>query len=103
MIEPSPRFEKARRAARCRRTRSADAAHWRAALHQVKDLGSGNFGLARLERDRATGELVAVKYIERGEGVRAAPGCLCCRAHARDSPAPCAKRCVAGRRELGWT
>jgi serine/threonine protein kinase len=37
---------------------------------QVKDLGSGNFGLARLEREIATGELVAIKYIERGHGVR---------------------------------
>ena len=37
---------------------------------QVKDLGSGNFGLARLERELATGELVAIKYLRRGSGVR---------------------------------
>lgn len=36
----------------------------------VKDIGSGNFGVARLMTDRQTNELVAVKYIERGEKVR---------------------------------
>lgn len=35
----------------------------------VKDIGSGNFGVARLMRDRQTRELVAVKYIERGEKI----------------------------------
>lgn len=35
----------------------------------VRDIGSGNFGVARLMRDKQTGELVAVKYIERGEKV----------------------------------
>lgn len=35
----------------------------------VRDIGSGNFGVARLMRDRRTSELVAVKYIERGEKV----------------------------------
>ncbi|THF94886.1 hypothetical protein TEA_021462 [Camellia sinensis var. sinensis] len=33
----------------------------------VRDIGSGNFGVARLMRDKQTGELVAVKYIERGD------------------------------------
>ncbi|KAL5054075.1 hypothetical protein RYX36_034757 [Vicia faba] len=33
----------------------------------VRDIGSGNFGVARLMRDKQTEELVAVKYIERGE------------------------------------
>ncbi|OEL30185.1 Serine/threonine-protein kinase SAPK10 [Dichanthelium oligosanthes] len=33
----------------------------------VRDIGSGNFGVARLMRNRADGQLVAVKYIERGE------------------------------------
>ncbi|THU45096.1 hypothetical protein C4D60_Mb02t14270 [Musa balbisiana] len=33
----------------------------------VRDIGSGNFGIARLMRDKQTRELVAVKYIERGE------------------------------------
>lgn len=50
----------------------------------IKDIGSGNFGVAKLMRDRQTGELVAVKFIERGEKidkcaralhVLAAPGC----------------------------
>ncbi|KAG1347932.1 Serine/threonine-protein kinase SAPK10 [Cocos nucifera] len=35
----------------------------------VKDIGSGNFGIARLMRDKQTRELVAVKYIERGEKI----------------------------------
>jgi serine/threonine-protein kinase SRK2 len=35
----------------------------------VKDIGSGNFGVARLMRDKLTRELVAVKYIERGEKI----------------------------------
>ncbi|KAF7810924.1 serine/threonine-protein kinase SRK2E [Senna tora] len=33
----------------------------------VRDIGSGNFGVARLMRDKQTEELVAVKYIERGD------------------------------------
>lgn len=32
----------------------------------VKDLGSGNFGVARLMRHTPTGHLVAIKFIERG-------------------------------------
>ena len=35
----------------------------------VRDIGYGNFGVARLMRDKQTNELVAVKYIERGEKV----------------------------------
>nr|XP_010941849.1 serine/threonine-protein kinase SAPK10 [Elaeis guineensis] len=35
----------------------------------VRDIGSGNFGIARLMRDKKTRELVAVKYIERGEKI----------------------------------
>ncbi|RYR43983.1 hypothetical protein Ahy_A08g040358 [Arachis hypogaea] len=33
----------------------------------VRDIGSGNFGIARLMQDKQTKELVAVKYIERGD------------------------------------
>lgn len=36
----------------------------------LKELGSGNFGVARLVRDKKTKELFAVKYIERGKKVR---------------------------------
>lgn len=36
---------------------------------QIRDIGSGNFGIARLMRDNTTNELVAVKFIERGEKV----------------------------------
>lgn len=35
----------------------------------VRDIGSGNFGVARLMQDKQTKELVAVKYIERGDKV----------------------------------
>lgn len=35
----------------------------------VKDIGSGNFGVARLMRHKDTKELVAMKYIERGHKV----------------------------------
>ncbi|XP_020216636.1 serine/threonine-protein kinase SRK2E isoform X3 [Cajanus cajan] len=37
----------------------------------VRDIGSGNFGVARLMRDKQTQELVAVKYIERGDKIDA--------------------------------
>ena len=39
---------------------------------QIRDIGSGNFGIARLMRDNKTDELVAVKFIERGEKVGSA-------------------------------
>lgn len=35
----------------------------------VRDIGSGNFGVARLMKDKQTKELVAVKYMERGDKV----------------------------------
>ncbi|KAI3978394.1 hypothetical protein MKX01_013192 [Papaver californicum] len=35
----------------------------------VRELGSGNFGVARLVRDKKTKELVAVKYIPRGKKI----------------------------------
>lgn len=35
----------------------------------VKDLGTGNFGVARLLKHKETKELVAMKYIERGRKV----------------------------------
>ncbi|THG06566.1 hypothetical protein TEA_014060 [Camellia sinensis var. sinensis] len=39
----------------------------------VKDLGSGNFGVARLMRNKETKELVAMKYIDRGHKVVLTP------------------------------
>lgn len=36
----------------------------------IKNIGSGNFGMARLMRDKQVDELVAIKYIERGNLVR---------------------------------
>ncbi|KAG6779464.1 hypothetical protein POTOM_015846 [Populus tomentosa] len=35
----------------------------------VRDIGAGNFGVARLMRDKQADGLVAVKYIERGEKI----------------------------------
>jgi hypothetical protein len=35
----------------------------------LKDIGAGNFGVARLMRNRETKELVAMKYIPRGQKV----------------------------------
>jgi serine/threonine-protein kinase SRK2 len=35
----------------------------------IKDIGSGNFGVAKLYRDKRTREMVAVKLIERGEKI----------------------------------
>ncbi|XAR49379.1 Non-specific serine/threonine protein kinase [Bertholletia excelsa] len=35
----------------------------------VKDMGAGNFGVARLMRNKETKELVAMKYIERGNKI----------------------------------
>ncbi|CAA0831170.1 Serine/threonine-protein kinase SRK2F [Striga hermonthica] len=35
----------------------------------LKDIGSGNFGVAKLVRDKVSGELYAVKYIERGNKI----------------------------------
>ena len=39
-------------------------------FEEVKEIGSGNFGVARLMKNKKTHELVAVKYIERGPKVR---------------------------------
>jgi len=88
-IQPSPRFDKARtltlltERARLGHPLTHGGAHCcpfvrpslafgfvNASCVQVKDLGSGNFGVARLEREVATGELVAVKYLPRGPSVR---------------------------------
>lgn len=47
----------------------------------VKDIGSGNFGVARLMRNKETKELVAMKYIERGHRVSVSTVpflCICC-------------------------
>lgn len=39
----------------------------------LKELGSGNFGVARLVRDKKTNELLAVKFIDRGKKVTFLP------------------------------
>ncbi|XP_010680996.2 serine/threonine-protein kinase SAPK1 [Beta vulgaris subsp. vulgaris] len=35
----------------------------------MKNIGSGNFGVAKLVKDKWTGELFAIKYIERGQKI----------------------------------
>lgn len=45
------------------------APHGIARYEMLRELGSGNFGVARLMRDKITGELVAIKFIDRGERV----------------------------------
>ncbi|CAN6679720.1 unnamed protein product [Malus baccata var. baccata] len=35
----------------------------------VKDIGSGNFGVAKLVKDKWSGELFAIKFIERGQKI----------------------------------
>ena len=35
----------------------------------VKELGSGNFGVTKLVRDKHGGELLAAKFLERGERI----------------------------------
>jgi len=35
----------------------------------VRDIGSGNFGVAKLVRDRQTGEILAAKFLERGDKI----------------------------------
>jgi hypothetical protein len=36
---------------------------------QIRELGKGNFGVANLMKDKASGEKVAVKYLARGPKV----------------------------------
>lgn len=63
----------------------------------VRDIGSGNFGVARLMRDKKTRELVAVKYIERGEKVGIALGrtvCDPCLSVLRESMWLCPHACM---------
>ena len=38
-------------------------------FEEVKEIGCGSFGVARLLRNKKTRELVAVKYIQRGPKV----------------------------------
>jgi serine/threonine protein kinase len=49
----------------------------------LKDIGAGNFGVARLMRNKETKELVAMKYIPRGQKVRRSPGSSSCTAMVR--------------------
>ena len=35
----------------------------------LRDIGSGNFGVAKLAREKWSGELYALKFIERGQKV----------------------------------
>lgn len=42
---------------------------WSISCMQIKDLNSGTFGFVQLARNRLTGEIVAIKFIERGDKV----------------------------------
>ena len=55
---------------------TADAACMLPAGLQIKDLNSGTFGFVQLARDKQTGEVWALKFIERGEKVGAWRCCL---------------------------
>lgn len=45
-------------------------ANWKMDRFEIlKDIGSGNFGVAKLVRDKWSGELYAVKYIQRGQKI----------------------------------
>jgi hypothetical protein len=89
-LEGHPRYEKvgvpqtpAMRGPAARRGRGmpsdarlpAACAVWRApatwlACLQIRDLNSGTFGFVQLARDKQSGELTAIKFIERGDKVR---------------------------------
>lgn len=45
----------------------ADPVHPR--YEKIKDLNSGTFGFVQLCKDKRTGEVLAIKFIERGEKV----------------------------------
>lgn len=49
---------------------SASAVAVRCCMRRVKDLNSGTFGFVQLCKDKTTNELVAIKFIERGDKVR---------------------------------
>lgn len=40
-----------------------------ARYEKIKDLNSGTFGFVQLAKEKATGEIIAIKFIERGEKV----------------------------------
>ncbi|CAI0413111.1 unnamed protein product [Linum tenue] len=63
----------------------------------IKELGSGNFGVARLVKDRKTKELLAVKYIERGKTVWLTPTHLAIVMEYAAGGELFAKICSAGR------
>lgn len=64
---------------------------------QIRDLNSGTFGFVQLARDKSTGELIAIKFIERGDKVRSraanppasSSGGAVGRLHRQVSPADC--------------
>lgn len=69
-----PKYEKARREPRTYLLSDRSGAPWAAIdtpplFLQIKDLNSGTFGFVQLCKDKTTQELVAIKFIERGEKV----------------------------------
>nr|GMD82286.1 serine/threonine-protein kinase SAPK3-like [Ipomoea batatas] len=63
----------------------------------LKELGSGNFGVARLVKDKKTKELFAVKYIERGKKVLLTPSHLAIVMEYASGGELFARICSAGR------
>lgn len=64
-----------RRRRRCRRCVAAGHRGTRCPALQVADLGEGVEGAVKLMRERASGRLVAVKYVRRGASVSAPSSC----------------------------
>lgn len=60
---------------------------------QVRELGTGAFGTAQLMRDRTSGELVAVKYIQLRDVSRSGGAAGCCRYDVRALLLPHVQRC----------
>lgn len=75
---------------------------------QIRDIGSGNFGVAKLMRDKVTGELVAVKFIERGEKVSLGGSSSASHVSVRHIPRQlpvntCSRVCVSVQGKCMWT
>lgn len=73
-----------------------------AVMMQIRDLNSGTFGFVQLARDKQTGELIAVKFIERGDKVsiqtlQMLSKLVCC------APSPCREPRTFGKPEWRGT
>ena len=89
-LAPAEGYQRVRcvRGARARLARAAEPRRLVPRRLQIQHLQSGAFGMAYLERDLATGEQVAIKYIPRGTTVRRLRGASA----ARLPPKPWGRR-----------